>query len=292
MQSAPTKTARRSVALVIGSGSVKCAAAIGMHRVLLREGIKVNLIVGCSAGSMFGALIALGLSPEESKNYAEKLWTRRLTERKNRRGLLSVLFPKWFGFTEEKFGLVHDRLIMQALIEAFGDRTFADTQIPFFVTATDFHSGEQVTLDSGLLRDAMRASISIPFTFSPWRIGNRLYIDGFMSDPLPVGVAIRNSADIILAMGFESPHQTRISNAGRFAFQMSSIMTNNLLKAKFAFHTAVHHAEVIPILPKFEQRIRLFDTEKIPYIIEEGAKATEAQLPYLVKLLEATVPIT
>jgi len=138
---------------------------------------------------------------------------------------------------------------------------------------------------------AAGASVALPFLFSPWKIGDRLYIDGFMADPLPVGVAIKEGADIIVAMGFESPYQDRISSAGRFAFQVSSILSNNLLKSQFSFHGLAHHAEIIPILPEFSQRIRLFDTGKIPFIIEEGERAAEAQLPYLLRLLEAQTPL-
>ena len=79
----------------------------------------------------------------------------------------------------------------------------------------------------------------------------------------------------------------QITNAGRFAFQVSSILSNNLLKSQFSFHGLAHHAEIIPIIPQFKERIRLFDTEKIPYIIEEGERAADAQIPYLAKLLDA-----
>jgi NTE family protein len=102
-----------------------------------------------------------------------------------------------------------------------------------------------------------------------------------------VGVAIREGAGIIVAMGFESPYQEHINSPGRFAFQVSSIVSNNLLKSQYSFHGLAHHAEIIPILPEFSQRIHLFDTDKIPLIIEEGERAAEAQLPYLLRLLEA-----
>ena len=51
-----------------------------------------------------------------------------------------------------------------------------------------------------------------------------------------------------------------------------------------------HHGEVIPIIPRFQQRIHLFDTDKIPYVIEEGERAAEEQLPYLRQLLSASGP--
>jgi len=64
-------------------------------------------------------------------------------------------------------------------------------------------------------------------------------------------------------------------------------MGNNLFRANFAFHNLAHHSEVIPVVPEFREHIHLFDTEKIPYIIEEGARAMEAQLPYLRRLMTA-----
>jgi NTE family protein len=272
------------VAVVIGSGSVKCAAALGLIKILQRERIGVDMVVGCSGGSLYAACIALGWTAEESEDATRRLWTREVTRRRNRRALLSVLLPRLFPFSE-RFGLVDDRLILERLQQAFGGKRFADARIPLFLTATDFHNGEQVVLSSGALVDAIRASIAIPYVFQPWAVDGRLLMDGFLSDPMPVGVAIRNGANVIVTMGFESPFQPRVSSLMRMAFQLSSIMSNNLLRSNYAFHNLAHHSEIIPIIPQFEKRISLFDTDKIPYVIEEGERATERQLPYLRQLL-------
>ncbi len=48
------KKRRKRVALVIGSGSVKCAAALGLWRALKRDDIDIDLYVGCSGGSIYG----------------------------------------------------------------------------------------------------------------------------------------------------------------------------------------------------------------------------------------------
>jgi len=282
---APRAT-RGRVALVIGSGSVKCAAALGAYRALQREGIDVDMVVGCSAGSLFASVMALGYDPETCARMASGLWTKDLTSQPDRRALLRAAFPRLFGF-DAHWGLRNDARVMRRMEETYGDRTFADARIPLFITATDFHTGEQVVLRSGRLVDAIRASIAIPFAFRPHEVDGRLLIDGFMSDPLPVGVAIREGANVIVAIGFESPYQSRVTSAGRFAFQLSSIMTNNLLKASFAFHGLAHHSEVIAVIPRFEQRIRLFDTAKMPYIIDEGERAMTEQVPYLRRLLAA-----
>ena len=276
--------AARRVALVIGSGSVKCAAVLGLQKVLRREGIDLDLVVGCSAGSIYAALMAAGHDPDVSAEMTKRLWTRDLTSEKDRMSLLRAVFPRLFGF-DSSFGLRKDAKAMKQLRNAYGDMQFSDAKIPLFITATDFATGDQVVLSSGNVVDAIRASIGIPYIFKPWTVDGRQLIDGFMSDPLPINVAIREGANVIIAMGFESPMQTKINSVGRFSFQLSSIMTNNLLKSRYAFHNLTHHSEVILIVPEFEQRVRLFDTEKIPYIIEVGERAAEQQIPYLRRLL-------
>ena len=279
-------TPRRRLALVIGSGSVKCGAALGVQRVLQREGIPIDMVVGCSAGSIYASLIAAGRSPESIVEAVRRLWTRDLTARRNRKAVLQLLFPRLFGF-DEAFGLIDDTLVMKRLREGFEGLGFESMQIPLFVTATDLMNGEQVTMSSGDLVTAVRASIAMPFAFAPIRVDGRLLTDGYLSDPLPVGVAIREGADVILAVGFESPGQTRIRSGSRFAFQVSAVMTNNLLLSRFAFHNLAHHTEVLPILPRFSQRVGLFETGKLDYVMEEGERALEEQLPYLRRMLAA-----
>jgi NTE family protein len=278
--------ADKKVALVIGSGSVKCAAALGLMKVLERENVNVDMVVGCSGGSIYAACIALGWSTQQAIDATLRLWTKEVTAGRNWSAYLQLVGLRPFN---ERFGLVNDALIMRRLHQAFGDVHLGDTKIPLYITATDFYNGGQEVMHGSRysLQDALRASISIPYIFAPHKIGERYFVDGYLSDPLPVGVAIREGADVIIAIGFESPHQTRVSSILRYAFEISSITSNNLLQSNFAFHNLAHHSEIIPIMPEFEHRIHLFDTDKIPYVIEVGERATEEQLPYIRKLLEA-----
>jgi NTE family protein len=277
-------SSKARIALVIGSGSVKCAAALGLMKVLAREQIAVDMVVGCSGGSIYASLIALGWSVERATKATLKMWTREVTSRRNRRAILQLVLPWIFKF-DESFGLIDDRLINRRLHEGFEGAAFAQARIPLYVTATDLYSGEQVVISEGSLAEAVRASISIPYIFPPHKVNGRYLIDGFQSDPLPIGVAIKEGADLIIAMGFESPYQDQISSLMRYNFQMSSITSNNLLKTNYAFHNLAHHSEIIPILPEFKQKIKLFDTDKLPYVIEEGERAAEGQLPFIKGLL-------
>lgn len=279
----PTKDKPR-IALVIGSGSVKCAAALGLMKVFERENIELDMVVGCSGGSIYASLIALGWSVEQATDATLKMWTQDVTTKRSTRAILQLILPFIFKF-DETFGLIDDSLINRRFREGYAGATFADTKIPLYVTATDLYNGEQIVISKGSIAEAVRASISIPFIFPPHKLNNRYLIDGFQSDPLPIGVAIKEGADIIIAMGFESPYQEGITSLMRYNFQISSVTSNNLLKTNYAFHNLAHHSEIIPILPEFKHKIKLFDTDKLPYVIEEGERAAERQLPFIKGLL-------
>jgi NTE family protein len=276
-------TKKPQVALVVGSGSVKCAAALGLWKALDEANIPIDMLVGCSGGSIYTTTMSLGFSLNDCIEYTTTLWNEKVTTEKNWRSLLSVVFPKTFN--GQDFGMISDRQMMKNLVQVFGDKTFADTKIPLTVMSTDFYTGEQVPLTSGKIVDAIRASIAIPFIWGAHQIGDRTLIDGAVSNPLPVDIAIKEGAEVILAMGFQSPLPSKVKSVSRYAFHMNGIMTNNLYQSNFSFHNAVHHAEIIPIFPDFGRSIRLFDTDQIPYVIEQGEKATKEQIPYIRKLL-------
>jgi NTE family protein len=254
-------------------------------QVLSEAGIRVERVVGCSGGAIFATLIALGHDAATARDMTIRLWTSEIAAKRNTRAMLSVLMPKLMGFAAKRFGLRDDQHINKRLAETFGDLRIEDTPIPLHITATNFKDGGLVELSSGSVAKAIRASLAIPFAFSPVEVDGQLLVDGYVSDPLPISVAIKHGARVIVAVGFESPMMEHIGSAGRFAMQFSSIMSNNLLRARFAFNSIAHHAEVIAIIPEFTQRIRLFDTEKVPYIIEAGAEAARTQIDYLRLLL-------
>ena len=274
----------KRVALVIGAGSVKCAAALGLWKVLRREGIELDMVVGCSGGSLYAALMALGHDADESEAMTLALWNRDVTKRRDYASLLSAFLPKLFKFRGH-FGMVHGEPVLAALKKGFGDKTFADTVVPLYIAATELATGQQATLSRGSIVDAVRASIAIPYIWSPWEVDGKLMLDGCLSAPLPVDVAIKEGADVILAMGFESPYPRRIRSATSYAFHVNSIYTNNLFRANYSFHNLAHHAEILPIVPEFGEPVNLFDTHKFKHVIACGARAAEEQLPYLRQLL-------
>ena len=273
---------RPRLAVVLGAGGMKCVAAVGMWKVLQREGIRPDLVVGCSGGSLYAASMALGMDADAAEAHSHSMW-QGLFKRVHLRSVLRSLLPGRFGFNARS-GLVNDRGVAAALAELFGDATFADARIPLHIAATDLRTGERVGLSSGRMLDAVRASIALPLLLRPWPVDGRLLIDGGVSDPLPISLAIREGADIILAMGFETPPQGRIDSLAGVASQSLSTTMNHLLRSTYAFYSAVHHAEIVPIMPAFEQPVGIGDTHLIPHMIEQGEQATLEVLPYLRQL--------
>lgn len=287
MNAKATQQTRR-VAIVVGSGGIKCAAALGLAQVLERERIKVSMAVGSSGGSIYAALMALGTELDTAEAQTIDLWTPDLMA--NYRSQLRSVQSGATRFTERS-GLAEGQLLTQRLYLAFGDRTFADTQFPLFLVSTDLHTGEPVVHSSGSLVEAIRASIAIPLLFPPQPLGERLLVDGAVSNPLPVDVAIREGAEIVLAMGFEVPTHPRLRSYASVTAHFNSIFMNNILRATFAFSNLAHHGELIPILPEFEHPVGTFDSDLIPTIIEAGRSATEQSLPYIRRLLQAPGPL-
>ncbi len=267
------------VALVIGSGGLKCAAALGVWQVLREAGVDVEMTVGCSGGSLYATALALGYDQQEASAMTQQLWTADVAQRRHWPSIRRALLPRLFGFDAARFGLLDDRLIMARLDSVLGDATFAQTKIPLYMAATDLHSGEAVTIGSGRLVDGIRASIAIPFIFAPWQVNGRVLVDGAATNPIPVDVAIREGAQLIIAVGFANPFQTGVASVAQYATQVTQLHMINLQKANFAFHQVAHHADVLSVMVTFDEDIGLTDTHKIPQIVAAGEKAAREQLP-------------
>jgi len=277
------KSQRPKLALVLGAGSVKCTAAVGLWEVFHREGIPIDSVVGCSGGSIFSAAIAFDKGSEHFKEAALTMWDKKLFKT-SYRNLPKILLPRLLRFNAS-FGLYKDAAIMRALERLFGELRIEDARIPLYIAATDLFTGKRVVLSKGKVTDAIRASISMPFLLSPKEVDGRLLTDGGTSGPLPIDVAIKEGGDIIVAMGYESPYHEDLDSPISLMQQLSSISINNLLTANLAFYNLAHYHEIVLIVPKFEGRIGVSDFDKIPYIIETGKRFTEEQIPYIKSLL-------
>jgi NTE family protein len=278
--------AEPSVALVIGAGALKCAAAYGVARVLQEHRVPIARIVGCSGGAFCAAWLAAGGG--DAQAVAERFaagWEGAFNQ-VDYGAVLGSVFPRWLGFTPRR-GIVKDHAINAAIRAEFGERRFEDVPTPLQLVATDFETGEQVVISSGRLFDAIRASIALPLILPPWPREGRMLVDGAVCDPLPVDVALRDGADIIVAVGFESPLELGFQSGMGLVRQVTSLMVNQLLRAQYAFFNLAHHSETVLVMPHFDRPVGLNDVHLVPWLVDQGAQAAEREMPYLRRLLDA-----
>lgn len=276
--------ARPRLALVLGSGGVRSVAALGIAEVLTREGMRPDLLVGCSSGAIFGATIAMGMSSDEALATATKLWSADLTEKRRWRAYVQLLAPRLLGF-DASFSLRDSRLIARRVEQAFGNRRLEGLPTPLRVVTTEAASGNSVVLTRGLVSDALRASIALPFVFPSVEIDGRRLSDGVISNPLPVSVA--HDAQAIIALGFRGTMPRRIDRPSRLMAQISTAMINNLQQANLQAAQAAGQ-RVLSVEIDIDRRIGLWETGAMPRIFEAGRRAAELRLHEIQVLLSGS----
>jgi NTE family protein len=263
------------LAVVVGSGGVRSVAALGLFEALNRAGIRPDLVVGCSAGAIFGALVASGFPLDECAQLATRLWTRDVTSEPRRLALAQMIWPRLGRFGPD-FALRRDERIIRQMTLAFGDRALESLPVPLRVTATDAATGALVILDRGPVVTALRASVALPFMFAAVRDGERRLVDGFLADPLPIQAAA--DAGCVIAMGLEAPMPRRIDRPSRMLSQLTSTMTNNLMEARVQAAQAAG-TRLVTVVPHPRRPVGLFETAAMPHLIEVGREAAEAAMP-------------
>jgi NTE family protein len=176
------------VGLVLGSGSARGWAHIGVIRALEQAGIKPDLVCGTSIGAMVGAAYAAG----ELDRFEE--WVLGL-------GIRDVIS---FMDVSLGSGLFKGERLMEFLRRNFTDRALEDLPVPFAAVATSLHTGAEIWLRTGSTVDAVRASLALPVLFSPVLRDGLVLVDGGLVNPVPVSLARAMGADVLIAVDISS----------------------------------------------------------------------------------------
>ncbi len=273
------------LALVIGSGGVRGASAIGVVDVLARAGLRPDLLVGCSSGAVFGAGLALGLSSEHLMRLVTTLWSQELTQQRHWHAYAQLLAPKLARF-DANFALRSERPIVQRLEEAFGDLQLEDLRLPLRVAATIATTGAPVVLSRGSVVRAVQASMAVPFLWPSVEIDGERLVDGALSDPLPVAAA--SDALVVLALGFPGDMPRSLRRPASLVAQVSTSLINNLQQARVDAAHALGQT-LIELAPVWPRRIGLWETQALPLAFEAGRSAALAALPAIERTLRARV---
>ena len=246
-----------AVALVLGGGGCRGYGHIGVLRVLERNRLKPDLVVGSSVGSLVGAFYAAQIPVEQIERFGKRL---------NQNMLRDWIFPK--------LGVFGGAGIRRFVVSRLGQRTIESLPLRFAAAATDLRTGDAVILERGDLGRAVQASSSAPGLLEPVRIGSQLLVEGNLSAAVPVDAARRLGARRVIAVDVTfPPEQADLADPFDALYQGFSILTRRLALEERK------RADVM-IAPNLLEH-RDMSGATIKALIEAGERAAERELPSL-----------
>ncbi|MCF7520927.1 patatin-like phospholipase family protein [Neisseria sp. ZJ106] len=252
------------IGLALGGGASKGFAHIGIIKVLKENGIPVKVVTGTSAGSIVGSLYASGMSPDRLELEAEVLGKADLVD-----------------LTLSTSGFIKGEKLQNYINQKVGGRPIQQFPLKFAAVATDFQSGRGVAFNSGNAGQAVRASAAIPNVFQPVLIGGRRYVDGGLSQPVPVSAAKKQGANFVIAVDISARPDSKLStNFLSYLDQTLNIMSTAALQNELAQADIVIKPQVLSLgaIGGFDQKKRA---------IQLGEQAARAALPDIKRKLAA-----
>ena len=187
---------KHRVGLVLGAGAARGWSHIGILKALAAEGIRPDIVCGCSIGALVAASSVTG--------HLESLEARA-------RDMTVSRVIRYFDISLRGGGIIEGRWITDFFRESVEDIDIASVTPVFGAVATDLASGRETWLTSGSMIDAVRASIAIPGLLSPVLIRSRWHVDGALVNPLPVSLCRALGADVIIGVSLNGNLMARPS---------------------------------------------------------------------------------
>jgi NTE family protein len=179
------------VGLVLGAGAARGFAHVGVIKALEAQGIRPDIVVGSSAGSVIAALLASGTTGNDLNRLALNLDEATIAD-------WGLPFAGRFG------GLIKGDALQNMINREVQNKSIEQMRIPLGIVATELQSGKGVLFRTGNTGQAVRASCSIPGVFQPTVIGGKEYVDGGLVAPVPVSYARQMGATLVIAVNISS----------------------------------------------------------------------------------------
>ena len=285
---------KKRIGLALGGGGARGLAHIGILRVLEKENIPIDLIVGTSIGALVGGAYASGMNPDELEKKVEEYLSStefrssaiKSFEAAHAKGEVG-LTQKIQAYLRNHFYLIQalfkpgilSNEDLRATIDYFiPDIRIEEVRIPFRTVATDLVSGEEITFSEGSLRQAVMASCAVPGALAPLKDGERLLSDGGIICSVPSSVARQEGADIVIAVVVDRGiGSEELRNVVDVYLRVNEIMGERLKQCELAEADVVIRPEVGDLhWSSFSEAMNLID---------EGEKAAREKLDDIRRLM-------
>ncbi len=281
----------------MSGGGAKGLAHIGVLKALEENDIPVDYIIGTSMGGVVGGFYAAGYTPAEMETLAltEEFqnWVNgRIPENhkyfysktdENASWIrIKMALDTGFRATFQK-DLVNDMPINFALTEwlaqssARAGYNFDNLVVPFRCLAAEIFTQEQITIRDGNLSTALRATLSVPFFFSPIRVKGRYVYDGGVYNNFPVDI-MRSEFHPDLVIGSNVSSKTYLS----YPYQQdNNLLTDSPLFLLLAKSDSCQLTENDIYLQPNLGKYTALDFRYAKEMIQAGYEATIRKMPMI-----------
>jgi len=252
------RLAGRSVGLVLSGGGARALAHLGVLAELRDAGISVGRVAGCSMGAYLAALVAMDLSPEEIDARVYEEWVCR-----NPTG----------DWTLPRFALTSGRRGLAMLRRTFGDLDMEALALPLLTSTIDLWARELHHVRTGLVRDAVGGSLSLPGIAPPLAVGDRLLADGGFLDNAPVQpLQSHGEGPVILSTVLDSSRAPQ----GELPPVMETVI-RAMTAGSVERNRLAQEAATLVITPS-ARGVGLLEFHQVDRMVESGRAATRAAL--------------
>lgn len=253
----------KNLALVLGGGGAKGFAHVGVLEELENAGIIPDVIIGCSAGAIVGALYAANPDIETLK---------KLVLAGRRSEVIAMSTADW------PYSIYSQKKLAAYLLANVKQHQFKDLKIPLIVTATNLQFGNLTSFSDGDIIDPILASAAFPGAFAPVQMHGQYYVDCGVADPVPVRVAKELGFKTIVAVNIAEQLPDTAPNH-IFGLMKRSMEIAYANQSKYA-------SEGADVIIDFKfKNIGVFTDEYNDYLYQEGRMAAKKAVPKILEKL-------
>lgn len=260
----PPPTKNKNLAIVLGGGGAKGLAHVGFLEELENAGIVPDLIIGCSAGSIVGALYASNPDAKALKS---------LVFASKRADVISMDVRSW------PYSLYDHHHLAKYLRKTIKYNDFSDLKIPLIVTATNLEFGNLTAFGTGDVIQSVLASSAAPGAFAPVKMYGQYFVDCGVANPIPVQIARDLGYKVVVAVNIAEQLPTTSPNHV-LGVMKRSVEIAYVNQCKFAMTGA-------DVIVDFNFRdIGMFNDKHNKYLYEAGKKSGKEAMPKILALLQ------
>lgn len=259
------KRKKYKIGLCLSGGGARGLSYIGAFKAFEEFGVKFDMVAGTSAGSLFGALYASGMSTDEMVNKTKDV--------------------KNSDFRKSKLGFLPSKMdnLAESIQKVLPVRQIDKLKIPYFAVAVDLKTGKEIHFNSGNLISIITGSCAIPGVYYPVKYKDMTLIDGGVINNIPADVLKENGCDFVVTIDCNCTRgggTTSENLVVQFTTSLGIMMKNNSVRGK-------KYSDLIicPDLKRFSS-LKIVNVQEM---IDEGYKATKDMMPEILKIFSGKV---